>query len=267
MKKGYQAHPEIRRMAEELLSQGYKPARIRVALLRTFEEAVSIATIKRWRLERGSRSPEPFSLADLGLAINVKETNIGQYYSVGTRGLMDLMARYPGLLPEDYMKALAIYFSGEVCRWPDVVELAHEFCRRRLSRGMAIKPLPLTFPPQPLFTTTSTAADVTDARNHWRIAIQLKMGVNLNPREAEAAGILRQIVLDHSMVRMTLPAGGADALYIPKPMVSGLIPGNYTYYYNIGNYPSISDGWYSLKVEVSADGSLTAVNGDTVHLT
>lgn len=267
MKKGYQARPEIRRLAEELMAKGFKPSRIRAMLLRTFEEAVSIPTIKRWRLERRSRPPEPFSLADLGIAINVKEADIGQYYSIGTRGLIALMSRYPGLDVEDYMKALAIYFAGEVCHWPDVVDLAYEFCSRRKAKGIALKPLPVPFPPQPAFATVSGAQDVTDAGNYWRIGIRLKEGVTLNPGEAEAGGTLKQVVQDYPIARMTLPSGGVDALYIAKPAASRFRPGLYTYYYHVEAHPGVADGWYSLKVELGADGGLTAINGDTVHLT
>lgn len=267
MKKGYQARPEIRRLAEELMAKGYKPARIRAALLRTFEEAVSIATIKRWRLERGGRPPEPFSLADLGLAINVTEADIGQYYSIGTRGLMALMARYPGLNGEDYMKALAIYFAGEVCRWPDVVELAYEFCRRRKAKSLALNPVPVSFPPQPAFATVSRAQDVTDSGNYWRIDIRLKEGITLNPREAEAGGTLQQIIQDHPIARMTLLAGDADALYVAKPVISVSYPGLYTYYYHLVGHPGVADGWYSLGVGVDDERNLTAINGDAVHFT
>lgn len=63
-----------------------------------------------------------------------------------------------------------------------------------------------------------------------------------------------------------MPSGGVDALYIAKPVASRSRPGLYAYYYNLVGCPGVSDGWYSLKVEVDTDGGLTAVNGDAVHL-
>jgi len=133
MKKGYQARPEVRRMAEELLQKEYKPARVRTSILRVFGESVSTATIKRWRSELGNRSPEPFSLGDLGLAMQLKEQDVSGFYAIGIQGLTDLMTKYPGLDPEDYMKAVGIYFLGKTCHWTDVVELAEELCQRKLA--------------------------------------------------------------------------------------------------------------------------------------
>lgn len=139
MKKGYAAPPAVRQLAEDLIVKEYKPARVRAVVKRVFGENVSVATIKRWRTQLGERSPEAFSLADLGVKMELQEQDISSLYSTCTKSLLDFIQRYPGLDTEDYIKAMGIYFLGYQCKWPDVMELSEEFCRRKV-RGQQKPP-------------------------------------------------------------------------------------------------------------------------------